>query len=167
MERARAGTWGDAGVWSFAATKTISTGEGGMLVSRHGDLVEFARAFRNYGKPAYEVRRPELPHERVHRRDRAGADRAPRRDRGLEEPRPRATTSTPSTPRGSQLPDGMVSGLYKYIVFEPIERSTGKVYDEPCHRLMGRAVDLPDTDWVASNHWCVPLYYRPRRGGRE
>ena len=31
----------------------------------------------------------------------------------------------------------MVSGLYKYIVFEPIERSTGKVYDEPCHRVLG------------------------------
>ena len=33
----RAGTWGDAGIWSFAATKTISTGEGGMLVSPHDD----------------------------------------------------------------------------------------------------------------------------------
>ncbi len=33
------------------------------------------------------------------------------------------------------LPEGMTSGFYKYIVFEPIERSTGKVYDEPaCHR---------------------------------
>ncbi len=31
----RPGGWGDAGVWSFYATKTISTGEGGMLVSRH------------------------------------------------------------------------------------------------------------------------------------
>ena len=51
------GTWGDAGVWSFAATKTISTGEGGMLVSRHDDLIEFARAFRNYGKPDYDVGR--------------------------------------------------------------------------------------------------------------
>ena len=46
------------------------------------------------------------------------------------------------------LPDGMVSGLYKYIVFDPIERSTGKVYDEPCHRLMGHALDLPVTDWI-------------------
>ena len=44
-----------------------------------------------------------------------------------------------------QLPDGMTSGLYKYIVFEPIERSTGKVYDEPCHRVLGRAVDLPNS----------------------
>ena len=33
----RAGTFGDVGVWSFAPTKTISTGEGGMLVSRHED----------------------------------------------------------------------------------------------------------------------------------
>ncbi|MHB8470853.1 MAG: DegT/DnrJ/EryC1/StrS family aminotransferase, partial [Gaiellaceae bacterium] len=47
----RAGSWGDAGIWSFAATKTISTGEGGMLVSRHPELVEYAQAFRNYAKP--------------------------------------------------------------------------------------------------------------------
>jgi hypothetical protein len=63
----------------------------------------------------------------------------------------------------------MVSGLYKYIVFEPIERSTGKVYDEPCHRVMGHDVSLPNSDWVAHNHWCVPLYYRgsePERRAR-
>jgi dTDP-4-amino-4,6-dideoxygalactose transaminase len=60
-----------------------------------------------------------------------------------------------------ELPDGMVSGLYKYIVFDAIERSTGRVYDQPCHRLMGHQVDLPNSDWVAENHWCVPLYYRP------
>ena len=38
------GTWGDVGIWSFAATKTISTGEGGMLVSRHPEVIELARA---------------------------------------------------------------------------------------------------------------------------
>src|SRR3989442_2194961 len=51
----RPGTWGDVGVWSFAPTKTVSTGEGGMLVSGRRDVVEFARAFRNYGKPGYDV----------------------------------------------------------------------------------------------------------------
>src|SRR5437764_9926413 len=51
----RPSTWGDAGVWSFYATKTVSTGEGGMLVSRHPDLLEHARAFRNYGKPDHVV----------------------------------------------------------------------------------------------------------------
>ena len=55
----------------------------------------------------------------------------------------------------------MVSGLYKYIVFDWLERSTGRVYDQPCHRIMGTGDDLPNTDWVAANHWCVPLYYRP------
>ena len=55
----------------------------------------------------------------------------------------------------------MVSGLYKYIVFDPIEKSTGRVYEEPCHRIMARHDELPNTDWVAENHWCVPLYYRP------
>ena len=56
----------------------------------------------------------------------------------------------------------MTSGLYKYIVFEEIERSSGRVYEQPCHRIMGRGGDLPNTDWVAQNHWCVPLYYRPQ-----
>jgi perosamine synthetase len=57
------------------------------------------------------------------------------------------------------LPKGMISGYYKYIVFEEIEKSTGKVYDNPCHRIMKHDVDLPNTDWVAKNHWCVPIYY--------
>ncbi len=44
----------------------------------------------------------------------------------------------------------MISGLYKYIVFDWLERSTGRVYDEPCHRIMGHDVDLPNSDWVAA-----------------
>src|ERR687884_2042522 len=51
----RPGTWGDAGLWSFYATKTVSTGEGGMLVARDPALLEFARGFRNYGKPDHAV----------------------------------------------------------------------------------------------------------------
>ena len=44
----------------------------------------------------------------------------------------------------------MTSGLYKYLVFDPIEKSTGRVYEEPCHRIMGRSDELPNTDWVAA-----------------
>ena len=47
----RPGSWGDAGVYSLYATKTISTGEGGVLVTRHPELAEFARRYRDYGKP--------------------------------------------------------------------------------------------------------------------
>ena len=34
------GSWGDVGIYSFYATKTISTGEGGMLVTGNNDLIE-------------------------------------------------------------------------------------------------------------------------------
>jgi dTDP-4-amino-4,6-dideoxygalactose transaminase len=156
----KAGCWGDAGIWSFAPTKTVTTGEGGMLVSRHGELIEYARSFREYGKPDFNqaglnFRMSEFTAAlgilAVERLDeiRAWKNEAAR------------DLLDPSHPNRVRLPDGMVSGLYKYIVFDQIERSTGKVYEEPCHRLMGHAVDLPNTDWVATNHWCVPLYYRP------
>ena len=156
----RAGAWGDAGVWSFAATKTVSTGEGGMLVSRHADVLEFGRAFRDYGKPTYDVaglnfRMNEFTSAvglvQVRRLDEIAASKNAVARAHLDD----------LYPARVELPDGMSSGLYKYIVFEPIERSTGKVYYTPCHRITGSSVDLPNSDWVAQNHWCVPLYYRP------
>jgi dTDP-4-amino-4,6-dideoxygalactose transaminase len=156
----RAGTWGDAGIWSFAATKTISTGEGGMLVSKHPELIEFARTFRNYGKPDYA--KPGLNYRMNEFTAALGIVAVERLDeivawkntvaREVLDPRHAARVI---------FPEGMVSGYYKYIVFEPIARSTGKVYDEPCHRVMGHDVDLPNSDWVAANHWCEPLYYTP------
>jgi perosamine synthetase len=156
----RAGTWGDAGVWSFAATKTISTGEGGMLVSRNPDIVEHARAFRNYGKPSYEV--GGLNYRMSEFTAAIGLVQTERLDEIVAWKNEAARTLLdPLYPSRLELPPGMVSGLYKYIVFEPIERSTGRVYDEPCHRLMGHHVDLPVTDAIAAAHWCVPLYYRP------
>ena len=156
----RAGTWGDAGVYSLYATKTISTGEGGVLVSRRPEVIEHARAFSNYGKPTYEVhglnfRMSEftaalglvqiarLPEIVSWKNEIARAELDPLYRRRLH------------------FPEGMVSGLYKYIVFDSLERSTGRVYDEPCHRILGHDVDLPNSDWVARNHSCVPLYYRP------
>jgi perosamine synthetase len=157
----RPGSFGDAGVYSLYATKTISTGEGGVLVSRRPEVVEHARAFRNYGKPTYEVaglncrmseftaalglvqveRMPEIV---------AFKNRIAREELDPRHPGSRL-----------ELPEGMTSGYYKYIVFEWLERSTGRVYDEPCHRIMGHHVELPNTDWVAKNHSCPPLYYRP------
>jgi len=157
------GTWGDAGVYSFYATKTISTGEGGMLVSRHEPLVAFARAYRNYGKSSYTVEG--LNYRMSEFTAALGCLQVERMPeivawknevaRSVLDPRYRARVI---------LPAGMRSGYYKYIVFEAIERSSGKVYDEPCHRLLKHDVDLPNTDWVAGNHCCVPLYYH---GGRD
>ena len=162
----RPGTYGDAGVYSFYATKTVSTGEGGVLVSRHPELIEHARAVPQLRQARLRGRRPELPHERVHRRDRRWS-----RPSGSTRSWPGRTTSRaseldPVHPGRLQLPDGMVSGLYKYIVFDQIERSTGKVYDEPCHRIMGHGVDLPNSDWVAEQPLVRPALL-PARGGHR
>jgi dTDP-4-amino-4,6-dideoxygalactose transaminase len=154
----RPGTFGDAGVYSLYATKTISTGEGGVLVSSDPDLLAFARAFRDYGKPDHAVeglnfRMSEftaaLGLVQVERLDEIVRAKNAVARRDLD----------PRHPARVMLPDGMTSGLYKYIVFDRLERSTGRVYAEPCHRIMGTGDWLPDTDWVAENHSCVPLYY--------
>jgi dTDP-4-amino-4,6-dideoxygalactose transaminase len=162
----RPGTWGDAGVWSFYATKTISTGEGGMLTSRHGDLLDFARGFRNYGKPDYGV--PGLSLRMSEFTAALGIVGTGRLDQIVAwKNRVARERLDPLYAARVELPDGMTSGLYKYVVFEEIPRSTGKVYDLPCHRIMGHPVDLPNSDWVAANHWCVPLYYRGWEEGAE
>ena len=154
------GTWGDAGVYSFYATKSISTGEGGMLVSKHDGLLEFAKKFRNYGKFEHDVegmnyRMSEftaaLGAVQVDRMDEITAWKNEVAKRHLD----------PKYPKRIKFPDGMVSGYYKYIVFEPIEKSTGKVYDKLCHTIMKRDETFPNAEWVAQNHWCVPLYYNP------
>jgi dTDP-4-amino-4,6-dideoxygalactose transaminase len=156
----RAGTYGDAGVYSLYATKTITTGEGGVLVSRRPEVIEHARAFRNYGKPTYEV--PGLNFRMNEFTAALGLIQIERLPDIVAFKNAVARSELDAQyPARLELPEGMTSGLYKYIVFDWLERSTGRVYDEPCHRIMGHDVDLPNSDWVARNHSCVPLYYRP------
>ena len=159
----KAGTWGDVGVYSLYATKTISTGEGGVLVSRRPEVIEHARAFRNYGKPSFDVhglnfRMSELTAA-------LGVVQVERLPEIVAWKNEVARAELDSLyPSRLELPEGMVSGLYKYIVFDWLERSTGRVYDEPCHRILGHDAELPNSDWVARNHSCIPLYYRPDIG---
>jgi dTDP-4-amino-4,6-dideoxygalactose transaminase len=156
----RPGSFGDAGIYSMYATKTISTGEGGVLVTRHPELVEFARAFRNYAKPDYNP--PGLNFRMNEFTAALGLVQIERLPEIVAWKNEIARTELdPVHPARLELPDGMVSGLYKYIVFDWLDRSTGRVYDQPCHRIMGTGDDLPNSDWVAANHSCVPLYYRP------
>jgi perosamine synthetase len=157
----RPGTFGDAGVYSLYATKTVSAGEGGVLVSGNEDLLAFARSYRDYGKPDYDV--AGLNFRMSEFTAALGLVQVERLEEIVAWKNAAARELLDPLHSGRlQLPDGMVSGLYKYVVFDPIERSSGKVYDRPCHRIMGADDDLPNSDWVAENHWCVPLYYRPQ-----
>lgn len=152
------GTWGDAGVYSFYATKSISTGEGGMLVTRHRDLADYARKYRNYGKFEHKVEG--LNYRMSEFTAALGCVQVERMEEIVEWKNEYAARCLdPVYPNRVRFPQGMISGYYKYIVFEPVERSTGRVYDKACHRIMGREDVLPNTDWVTENHWCVPIYY--------
>ncbi|MBX2921426.1 MAG: DegT/DnrJ/EryC1/StrS family aminotransferase [Chitinophagaceae bacterium] len=46
----KAGSIGDAGVFSFHGTKTISTGEGGMLVTNQKEVFEKAKILNDHGR---------------------------------------------------------------------------------------------------------------------
>jgi dTDP-4-amino-4,6-dideoxygalactose transaminase len=155
----KAGIWGDAGIYSFYATKTISTGEGGMLVTNNVDLIEFAKQYRNYGKFDYKIKGMNY---RMNEFTAAiGCVQADRLDEIVAWKNGYAQAHLdPKFHNRVKFPKGMISGYYKYIVFDPIEKSTGKVYDQPCHKIMNRDYELSNTDWIAKNHWCVPLYYK-------
>jgi len=153
------GSWGDAGVYSFYATKTISTGEGGMLVSANEDLIKYSKAYRNYGKFNYEV--DGLNYRMNEFTAALGCIQTDRLDDIVNWKNKYAQTHlNPNYSKRLILPENMISGFYKYIVFEEIEKSTGKVYDQPCHKIMGKDYALPNTDWIAHNHWCAPIYYK-------
>ena len=155
------GGFGDAGVYSLYATKTVSTGEGGVLVSGNEELIEFAAKFRNYGKFEHEVdglnfRMSEftaaLALVQAERMEEIVAWKNEYAREHLD-PRPPGAAGAA---RGNDL------GLLQVHRLRSRSRSPpASVYDQPCHRIMGRSDELPNTDWVAENHWCVPLYYRP------
>ncbi|MBI3298561.1 MAG: DegT/DnrJ/EryC1/StrS family aminotransferase [Elusimicrobia bacterium] len=156
----RPGQWGQAGVWSFFATKSVSTGEGGMLVSSDKGLIEYAKKYRNYGKFDYVV--SGLNFRMSEFTAALGVVQTDRMDEIVAWKNEVAKTHLdPKHPQRLKLPAGMSSGYYKYIVFSPLEKSTGKVYDQLCHKIMGKPGEFPNAEWVAQNHWCVPLYYNP------
>lgn len=45
------GTWGDAGCFSFSAAKTITTGQGGMIVTNSDALYATLRPLKDQGRP--------------------------------------------------------------------------------------------------------------------
>lgn len=159
----KAGTFGNAGIYSFHATKTITTGEGGMVVTNDWSLMEFCKKFRDYAKPNYRnlgyytnggnYRMSEFTAA-------LGVVQTKRIDDIVNWKREYAERFLDSNYSHVNFPKGMRSGYYKYITFDEIDDSCGKVYDNPCHKIMDTEDYLPNTDWVAKNHWCIPLYYK-------
>ena len=50
LEDKKAGTWGDLGTFSFQSNKTITAGEGGLVMTNDPDLAEMVVALRAFGR---------------------------------------------------------------------------------------------------------------------
>lgn len=52
-----AGTIGDCGIFSFQESKTVMTGEGGMLITNSDEIADIARMVRNHGEIVLETQK--------------------------------------------------------------------------------------------------------------
>jgi perosamine synthetase len=180
-----AGAFGVAGAFSFYPTKVMTSGEGGMIVTRDPRIADEARIYRDQGKASFtqnaHVRlgynwRLSEPHAIIGLRhfERLGAMIADRQriaalyDRGL----PKIRGLTPL-----RVPEGGVCNYYKYIarLRAGVERKelkrtlreehgvslSGEVYEEPLHRqpiFADEKVSLPVAEQVCSDHVCLPVF---------
>jgi dTDP-4-amino-4,6-dideoxygalactose transaminase len=163
-----AGSYGLAGSYSFYATKTMPLGEGGMVVSKDRELIAWMKKFRNYGKevlPGNIVTYPmkEGFNYRISEFTAAlGIVQMEHLPVILEWKRTLAEKFDRIFDKRVVLPEGMVSGYYKYIVFdEELKEETGKVFNHTDfgNEIEGISLELPNSYWAAQHHKCAPIYY--------
>ena len=161
------GHWGFAGCYSFYATKTMPTGEGGAVVSRDKEFLSWLEKYRNYGKQIIDgtVTYPIKDgfNYRISEFTAAlGIVQLQRLPRILEWKRSLAQKYDRIFDRRVRFPEKMVSGYYKYIVFDyDLNEQTGKVFAETDlgYNIENLNIKLPNTEWVARHHSCPPIYY--------
>ena len=197
VNQVRAGSLGDAACFSFSATKIMTTGEGGILVTSRHDVAEKARSLQNRGLhmtadtekytiPGRNNRFTEiaasmglsqlrcLPDFLAARRSIAQVYDSYWEERELFRPLERAPASVPSYWR------------YVLISATAIDRKELKKaalssgihidwpYDPPVHlqpviqRIMGtRPGMFPRSEEVLSRHICLPIHARLRKADAE
>ncbi len=160
------GNYGIAGAYSFYATKTMPLGDGGMVVTRDKDLLKYVEEFRNYGKEVVDghvyYRMQEGFNYRLSEFNAAlGIVQMERLDHILAWKRALAKKYDQIFENRVKLPEGMISGYYKYIVFDtPLKQETGQVFGprDQGYRIAGVPADVPNSDWVTAHHKCAPIY---------
>lgn len=168
------GHYGFAGAYSFYATKTMPLGDGGMIVSKDKDFLRWVEEYRNYGKEVVDghVYYP-LPNGfnfRLNEFSAAlGIVQIERLDRILEFKRELAQKYDEIFDNRVRFPEGMISGYYKYIVFDTdLKQETGQVFGsgDLGHVIDHAEIDLPNSDWITKHHKCVPIYYGYENAGK-
>lgn len=170
------GHFGFAGAYSFYATKTMPTGEGGMVVSRDGNFLDWLDMHRNYGKrivekkvtypvsDGFNARMSELTAA-------LGVLQLERLPEILKWKRALANKYDRLFERRVRFPDGMESGYYKYIVFDcqDLKETSGLVFGpgDLGPGIDGSSVVVPNSEWISTHHQCPPMWYGWQHGGDD
>ena len=160
------GHYGLAGAYSFYATKTMPLGDGGMVVSKNQDLLKWIEKYRNYGKEVIDghvyYKLPDGFNFRINEFTAAlGIVQTERLPHILAWKRELARKYDQIFENRVQLPEGMESGYYKYIVFDtPLSQETGQVFGpgDLGDVIAGVEADVPNSHWVVEHHKCAPIY---------
>lgn len=161
------GHYGIAGAYSFYATKTMPLGDGGMVVSCNQDLLKYVEEFRNYGKEVLEghvyYRMKEGFNFRLSEFNAAlGIVQMERLNRILDWKRELASKYDQIFDKRVKFPEGMISGYYKYIVFDTkLNQETGQVFGprDLGHRIESVEAEVPNSEWITEHHKCAPIFY--------
>ena len=161
------GHYGFAGAYSFYATKTMPLGDGGMVVSKDKDFLKWVEKYRNYGKEVIDghvyYKLSNGFNFRLSEFNAAlGIVQMERLDKILEFKRELAKKYDSIFENRVHFPEGMVSGYYKYIVFDTqLKQETGQVFGnrDLGHVIDNMGIELPNSSWIASHHRCVPIYH--------
>jgi perosamine synthetase len=181
----QAGRFGDAAGYSFFSTKVMTTGEGGMIVTRREDIAATARLLRDQAKVEGLNRHETLGYNWRMTEFQAilGLAQLARLEEFIAERR-RVASAYDAVLNGASeglrplsIPAGAEPNFYKYVVFldgrqvETVEqrlrddhgiRVGGHVYDAPCHAQPVFAehghMSLPKAEDLCRRHICPPIY---------
>lgn len=185
LEGKHAGTFGLAGGFSFFATKVITSGEGGMLITNDDAIAQEARLYRHLGKPkpweSYHVRlgsnaymseiqaiigRNQLKHldEFIAWRETI-AQTYTQLLQDVEGVKPLLPTHHSSWYKYPILLDSRIkrSKIKEALTAAGIQLS-GEIYERPLHHQPVLA-DLftkqcfPKAEYVCASHICLPIHY--------
>lgn len=168
------GHYGFAGAYSFYATKTMPLGDGGMIVSKDKDFLEWVEKYRNYGKDIVQghVTYP-IENGFNYRLSEflaaLGIVQLERLPKIIAWKRELAAKYDQIFENRVRFPDGMESGYYKYIVFDEdtLREETGQVFGfgDLGPVIEGIDTKIENSHWVTKHHKCVPIYFGYENAG--
>ncbi len=160
-----AGGFGIGGAFSFHASKMLPLGEGGMVVSKFKDVINFVDRFKNYGSNVYNSNKKwhfsnGFNFSMSEITAALGIVQLERLPNILKWKRILAAKYNKIFRKKILFPPGMKTNYYKFIIFDTeLKEEVGKVYETPIHKLMGLKSNFPNSEWISKHHSCVPIFY--------